>query len=411
MGLIVATVVVMASWASSGGTTAASQALRVASATWLLSQHVGVAVGPLPSVHLGLVPLGLMLIPMVLLVRAGQSVARTVGLRGWRDGWLAIGGMAATYAAIAGVVAGMTTSTAVRPAPLQSLLVPYALALGCGTLGALRHDRLGRRLLQRLPRAVADSARAGVQAVALLLVISVAVVVLMLLAHLDLATHLGQSLHAGAIGGGALLVINAAFLVTAVAWALSYVVGTGFSIGVHTGVSPFAHHLGAVPDLPVLAAVPSGSSPSWGPMLLAIPVLAGVLAGWRLAGRSRRLAWWQVPLTGLGAGVVAGLVVAAITGLSGGPAGNGRLVTVGPSAWHSGLAAAAEIGLAAAVVSLVPPARRSSGPGARRARAPDHHRRPGRGRAAARHAAGTGPRADPCSTGSAALPGQLTSIA
>src|SRR5205814_7454755 len=31
MGLIVATVVVMASWASSGGTTAASQALRVAS--------------------------------------------------------------------------------------------------------------------------------------------------------------------------------------------------------------------------------------------------------------------------------------------------------------------------------------------------------------------------------------------
>ena len=60
----------------------------------------------------------------MLLYRAGQSVARVVGLRGWRDGWLAIGGMAAAYAAIAGVVAGMTTSAAVRPAPLQSLLVP-----------------------------------------------------------------------------------------------------------------------------------------------------------------------------------------------------------------------------------------------------------------------------------------------
>ena len=253
--------------------------------------------------------------------------------------------MAAAYAAIAGVVAGMTTSTSVRPAPLQSLLVPYGLALTCGTLGALRHDRLGRRLMHRLPRAVVDSMRAGARAVVQLLAVSVALVVLMLLAHLDLATHLGQSLHAGAIGGGALLAVNAAFLVTAVAWALAYVVGTGFSVGVHTGVSPFAHHLGAVPDLPVLAAIPSGPSPSWAPILVALPVLAGVLAGWRLAGRSRRLAWWQVPLTGLGAGVVAGLLVAAITGLSGGPAGSGRLVTVGPSAWQAGLAAAAEIGL------------------------------------------------------------------
>ncbi|BEP12353.1 hypothetical protein acdb102_06640 [Acidothermaceae bacterium B102] len=352
MGLVLSTVVVMASWASAGGATGASSALRVASATWLLSQHVGIAVGPLPSVHLGIVPLGLLLVPALLLVRAGQSVARVVGLRGWRDGWLAIGGMAATYAAIAGVVAGMTTSTSVRPAPLQSLLVPWALALVCGTVGALRHDRLGARLLHRLPRAVGDAVRAGAKAVLTLVALSACLVVLMLLGHIDLATRLSHSLHAGAIGDGALLVVNAAFLLTAVAWALAYLVGTGFSIGVHTGVSPFAHHLGAVPDLPVLAAVPSGPSPGWAPLLIALPVLAGVLAGWRLAGRSRRLAWWQLPLVGLGAGVTAGLLVAAITGVSGGPAGNGRLVTLGPSAWQAGLAAAVEIGGAAAVVAL-----------------------------------------------------------
>ena len=352
MGLVLSTVVVMASWASAGGATGASAALRVAAATWLLSQHVGVAVGPLPSVHLGIVPLGLLLVPVLLLVRAGQSVARVVGLRGWRDGWLAIGGMAATYAGIAGVVAGMTTSTSVRPAPLQSLLVPWALALVCGAIGALRHDQLGRRLLHRLPRAVGDAIRAGAKAVLILVAVSACVVVLMLLGHLDLATRLSHSLHAGAIGGGALLVVNAAFLATAVVWALAYIVGTGFSIGVHTGVSPFAHHLGAVPDLPVLAAVPSGPSPGWAPLLIALPVLAGVLAGWRLAGRSHLLAWWQLPLVGLGAGATAGLLVAAVTGLSGGPAGNGRLVTLGPSAWRAGLAAAVEIGVAAALVAL-----------------------------------------------------------
>ena len=165
MGLVVCTVVVMASWAASGGSAGAASALRVAAATWLLSQHVGLTVGSSPSFHLGLVPLGLLLVPAVLLYRAGGSVARVVGLRGWRESWLAIGGMAAAYAAIAGVVAGMTTSVAVRPAPLQSLLVPWALAMACGGAGALRQDRLGRRLLRRLPATVAVCLRAGVVAV------------------------------------------------------------------------------------------------------------------------------------------------------------------------------------------------------------------------------------------------------
>ncbi|MDX6223599.1 MAG: hypothetical protein QOD91_2653, partial [Frankiales bacterium] len=110
MGLVVSTVIVMAAWAASGGSAGVTSALRVASAAWLLSQHVGLAVGPLPSIHLGLVPLGLLLLPAFLLFRAGASLARVVGIHGWRDGWLAIGGMAAAYAAIAGIVAGMTTS-------------------------------------------------------------------------------------------------------------------------------------------------------------------------------------------------------------------------------------------------------------------------------------------------------------
>jgi hypothetical protein len=359
MGLVVSTVIVMAAWAASGGSAGVTSALRLASAAWLLSQHVGLAVGPLPSIHLGLVPLGLLLLPAFLLFRAGASLARVVGIHGWRDGWLAIGGMAAAYAAIAGIVAGMTTSTLVRPAPLQSLLVPWTMAMVCGTFGALRQDRLGRRVLRRLPPTVAVCLRAGSGAVLIQLAAAAALVVVMLLSHLDTATTLGQSLHAGSIGSATLLVVNAAFLLTAVVWALAYIVGTGFSIGVHTGVSPFSHHLGAVPDLPILAAAPSGPSPGWAPLLLALPVLAGVLAGWRICARSRQLAWWQVPLAGLGAGVVAGLLVAALTGVSGGPAGSGRLVTVGPSAWRAGLAAAVEIGVAAAVVALT---RRLAGP-------------------------------------------------
>ncbi|MDX6230409.1 MAG: hypothetical protein QOI76_3799 [Frankiales bacterium] len=359
MGLVVTTVIVMAGWAASGGSSGAASALRISAAAWLLSQHIGLAVGPLPSIHLGIVPLGLLLLPAFLLFRAGASLARVVGIHGWRDGWLAIGGMAAAYAAIAGIVAGMTTSTLVRPAPLQSLLVPWTMAMICGTFGALRQDRLGRRVLRRLPATVGLCLRAGSVAVLLQLAAAACLVVAMLLTHVRTATTLGQSLHAGSIGGATLLVVNAAFLLTAVVWAMAYIVGTGFSIGVHTGVSPFAHHLGAVPDLPILAAAPSGPSPGWAPLLIALPILAGMLAGWRICARSRQLAWWQVPFAGLGAGVVAGLLVAGLTGVSGGPAGSGRLVTVGPSAWQAGLAAAVEIGGAAALVAL---ARRLAGP-------------------------------------------------
>src|SRR3954451_12240686 len=89
MGLIAVTVVVFAAWASSGSLLGAGGALRIAASTWLLSMHVGLAIGPLPSIHLGLVPLGLVLLPALLLYRAGQSVARTLGISGWRDGWLA----------------------------------------------------------------------------------------------------------------------------------------------------------------------------------------------------------------------------------------------------------------------------------------------------------------------------------
>ena len=149
---------------------------------------------------------------MVLLYRAGGSVARVVGLRGWRESWLAIGGMAASYAAITGVVAGMTHSVTLRPAPLQSLLVPWALAMTCGGRGALRQDQLGARLLRRFPQTVTVCLRAGSVAVLGQFAFATLLVVLMLLAHLNLATALGQSLHAGRVGGAALLVLNAAFL-------------------------------------------------------------------------------------------------------------------------------------------------------------------------------------------------------
>jgi hypothetical protein len=113
-------------------------------------------------------------------------------------------------------------------------------------------------------------------------------------------------------------------------------------------------HLGAVPALPLLAPLPdTGPVPPATWLLLFVPVLGGVVAGWLLS-RARPsapgpttfdLAW------GSGCGVVCGALMGGFAWLSAGPLGPGRMADLGPSAWQVGLAAALEIGVVAGVTS------------------------------------------------------------
>ena len=56
-------------------------------------------------------------------------------------------------------------------------------------------------------------------------------------------------------------------------------------------------------------------------------------------------------LGGFATGALAGATLGLLTTLAGGPAGPGRMATVGPSAWQVGIAAALEMGLAAALAA------------------------------------------------------------
>ena len=109
-----------------------------------------------------------------------------------------------------------------------------------------------------------------------------------------------------------------------------------------------------MPAFPLLAALPSGELPAWvGPALLLLPVLAGVLAGVLVV---RRLAA-ATPLVAAGeaalVGPCAGLAVALLAYLSGGPLGSGRLTAVGPSPWQVGLAFAVEVAVPAAATAAL----------------------------------------------------------
>jgi hypothetical protein len=134
--------------------------------------------------------------------------------------------------------------------------------------------------------------------------------------------------------------------------------------------------VGPLPTLPLLAGLPNGPMGAVGALLLAVPVLAGLAAGWMLTlrvvreaeqvpppevrrrpGSSRPAARpkpfeapWSVLIGGgLIAGPAAGVVLGVLAHLSGGSLGDGRLATIGPDAWQVGLVATAVVGVSAAI--------------------------------------------------------------
>jgi hypothetical protein len=161
-----------------------------------------------------------------------------------------------------------------------------------------------------------------------------------------------RTMHPGSSGATGLSLASLALVPNAVVWGASVCLGTGFSVGAGSSVGPFGVSVGDVPALPLLAALPhNGVPPLYAAGLMAVPVLAGVLAGVmlvrRMAPRTRfRAAGWGA-LVGVPVAVGA-LLLAAV---SGGPAGPGRLVTVGASPWSSAGAAAALIGVPAGLTA------------------------------------------------------------
>ncbi len=117
-------------------------------------------------------------------------------------------------------------------------------------------------------------------------------------------------------------------------------------------MTPFGVSLGAVPALPLLAALPAGG----GALLPALPALLGPLVAGavigavvlrRLPGGDRRTCAAAAAASGAGAGMALGLAA----WLAGGPVGPGRLAVVGPSPWQVAVAAALELAAAAAAVA------------------------------------------------------------
>ncbi|MBK5307310.1 MAG: hypothetical protein JJD92_11540 [Frankiaceae bacterium] len=350
-GLVAIAVPVLLVWAADGRSgSGAAEAMRAVGQVWVIAHGAALEV---PGGVLGLTPLGLLVLPLALLLRAAGHGARECRVTSLRQaGQLAVS-IAVPYGVLAAVVAALAATPDVRPVPWQALLAGWAVGGVGGFAGAVRSARLWPAVLPALPARAARLVTATTVAVAVVLAGGSLVAAASLAKHLGRAGDLAAATGPGLVGGTALLLLGLALVPNAALWGASWLTGPGFHVGIGTVVGPYATHLGPVPSLPLLAALP-GPVPGWvGLVAMAVPLAAGAAAGVVVVRRLRTPTWAVACREAALVGPCAGVVLALAGWLSGGPAGGHRLADVGPSPWQLGLAVAVETGLGAALAAAV----------------------------------------------------------
>lgn len=358
-GMAVLTLLVLAGWIAAPhaglGLTGLTGVFRVAAALWLIGHHVGFTLHS--AGRIGLLPLGLVLLPGALLWRAGRWVVRSSDVGRLRHVGYAALALAVPYALVAGALALASKSAPTTPSVPQAVLSGFLLALIAGGLGGARALAPWQQLA-RLMSARQRSVVVGMAGALAVLCAAGAV-----LAGASLGSHLGQFssvngvLAPGVVGAGLLLLAQLAYVPNAIVWAISFMLGPGFAFGSGTVVAPTGSALGQLPAFPMLASLPQGlhgGAPPWlSAAVLALPYLAGGLGGLLLARAAPTPALEAAPLWGFACGALTGCVLGALAAFAGGSLGNGRLAAVGPSPWQVGLVAALEVGVAAAITAGV----------------------------------------------------------
>jgi hypothetical protein len=338
-----------------------SSVLRAAALLWLVGQHIGFTLRG--AGRIGMLPLGLVVLPGALLWRAGRWMARagTAGAAGTRrtlwQAACAVLALAVPYSLLTAVLAAASRSAAAAASVPQALACGLLLAAVAGGLGAARAIAPWGQLVRLLPARARSVVVAVAGSLGVLAAGGAALAGVALAVHLHEAASLQRSLGAGPVGGLLLLLLQIGYAPNAIAWAIAFALGPGFAFGAGTVVAPTGSALGRLPGLPLLAALPPGlhaAMPPWlAPVVLALPYLAGCAGGLLLIRTAPTATIEGAPLWGMASGVLAGCLLGVLAAFAGGPLGDGRLAAVGPSAWQVGAVAAMELGVAAAVTAGV----------------------------------------------------------
>lgn len=301
------------------------------------------------SFTLSVAPLGLTLITIVLGFRSGWRFAA----RGSEGAWALAGAFIGFLTAAVLVASAIHTETK-WPFTAQVLIPAMIYGVSCAKAFIIRAATNNHewwlntvRWLQQHLRSVAPTSASALPArmaeilrltfATLLTLVGLATLgtsVNILLHYVDIVA-LGQSLNLNALSLTALFLVQLVLLPIAWVWAIAWLSGAGFSIGIATYVTPFETLLGPLPALPLFGAVPT----SWGWAGALAPVIiiaAAAVLGAQTANRPlvRSSSALTVVSITLGAAFITAFVVAAMSVLVHGSIGPGRLAEVGPDPWN-----------------------------------------------------------------------------
>jgi uncharacterized membrane protein YhaH (DUF805 family) len=316
--------------------TDAEAVVRGGVAAWFLAHGVpiGTGVGPV-----SLTPLAVTALAVWRIVRAGVHTARVAGARRSRSLAPALRAGAAVglaYGVYGSAAAAAISTSGLRVEYLRAGVTLAGFGLVAGLGGALREGGWPARVAARVPEPIRDGLRTGSVAVLLVLAAGAAATGLALALSAGVAVDMIRQYHTGVVGQAGLTLVCLVYAPNLAVWGAGYLVGPGFAIGVGTKISTATVTLGPVPAAPVLAAVPGRPLPAWSGLILTVPLLAGMIAGWLLARRRLRAVdrgWWALLAPAAFAGPVAGAALALAAVASGGSLGDGRLAQVGAGPW------------------------------------------------------------------------------
>jgi Family of unknown function (DUF6350) len=328
-------------------------ALRSAGLLWLVAHHVEVTVRGVGRI--GLLPLGLVLLPAALIERAGRWMTNEGHVSSLLDVGPAAMSIALPYALFTGAVALASRTSVAAPSLGQAVTSGFLIALLASAFGAARAIAPWRKLAGRVPPRLRSIILGMLAALAVLTVCGALLGALSLMVHISAYKQAVAALNPGIIGSVLLLLVSLCYLPNSVIWAIAYMLGPGFSFGIGTAVSPSGSALGAVPAFPMLAAMPVGTKaafPPWvGFFVLVMPYLAGALAGLMTVRIAPTPMLEAAPLWGLVTGTLTAVVIGFGAKFSGGSLGAERLAAVGPAGGEVGLVAVLEVGVTAALVA------------------------------------------------------------
>ncbi|HEY0001264.1 MAG TPA: DUF6350 family protein [Actinoplanes sp.] len=368
---------------------------------WLLGH--GVPIGT-SSGSLGLTPLLVTMLIVWRLDRAGVHVSRAIRVRrtgSFGDALLVAFAIGLGYSLLGSLAALVADRPGAEVTPGRAAIHFFVLGVAGALVGSVRATDAVSTIARWLPAALRHGIRAGLVATLFILAAGAGVTGLSVAINGGQAAETISAYRTGVAGQVGITLVSLAFGVNGVVWTAAYLLGPGFALGTGSVVRLTEVTVGPLPTLPLLAGLPNGPMGATAALLLALPVLGGMAAGWLLTRRLTRAAanavsraatnaasrptanaasrpaadaaaaadvgspvgadggrpkrpaqpavppWSLVLGGGLLAGPAAGLTLGLLSQLSGGPLGDGRMATIGPDPWQVGLVAAALVGVSA----------------------------------------------------------------